>query len=103
MKQDFNETLRILGVKERCAIIIQAKKFIETHNMKANAKAKAEKMQKEVQHFKCTFKDLFEKRLPSLWDNNGKMILKEKYDALLREIRTYHPKFQDMEKGLKEK
>ena len=46
LKKDSNETLRILGVKDRCDIIIQAKKFIEKHYMKANVKDKAQKMQK---------------------------------------------------------
>ena len=53
-------------------------------------------MQKEVQHFKGTFKDLFEKGFPSFWDGNGKMILKGKYDSLVKETITDHAKFQDM-------
>ena len=101
MKQASNETLRILGVKDICAIIIWAKKFVEKHNMKANVKAKVEQMQKEVQLFKRTFKDLFEKGLPSFWDNNGKIIFIENYDSLLKIVRMDHVKFQDMEKGLK--
>ena len=58
-------------------------------------------MQKEVQHFKGTFKDLFEKGLPSFLDNNGKMILKENYDSMLKTVGMDHDKFQDMEKGIK--
>ena len=58
-------------------------------------------MQKEVQCFKGTFKDLFKKGIPSFWDGNGKIILREKYDSLLKVIRTDHAKFQDMEKNLK--
>ena len=84
-----------------CAIIIWAKKFIEKHNMMANVKAKAEQMQKEVQHFKGSFKDRVQQGLPSFWDNNGKIILKENYDSLLKAIMMDHVKFQDMEKGLK--
>jgi len=101
LKQASNETLKILGEKNRCDIMIWAKNFIEKHDMKADLKDKAKHMQKEVQYFKGTFKDLFEKGLPSFWDNNGKMILKEKYDSLLKAIRKDHAKFQDMEKGLK--
>ena len=71
--------------------------------MKDNVNDKVKKMQKEVQHFKGTFKDLFEKGLPSFWDNNGKMILKENYDSLLKAFRMDHVKFQDMEKGMKGK
>ena len=41
-------------------------------------------MQKEVQQFKETFKDLFEKGFPSFWDGNDKMIQKGKYDSLLK-------------------
>ena len=47
-------------------------------------------MQKEVQQFKGTFKDLFEKWIPSFWGGNDKMIQNGKYDTLLKEIRTYH-------------
>ena len=54
-------------------------------------------MQKEVQHFKGTFKVLFERGLPSFWDNNGKMILKENYDSLLKVVRMDHVNFQDMD------
>ena len=81
--------------------MIWAKTFIEKHDMKTNVKDKAKHMQKEVQNFKGTFKDLFEKGLPSFWDGNGKMILKGKYYSLLKEIITDHAKFQDMEKKLK--
>ena len=81
--------------------MIWDKKFVENHDMKTNVKDKTEHMKKEVQHFKGTFKDLFEKGLPSFWDNNGKIILKEKYDSLLKAIRIGHAKFQDMEKALK--
>lgn len=101
MQQASNETLRILGVKDRRAIIIWAKKFMEKYNMKDNVKDKAEHMQKEVQHFKGNFKDLFEKGLPSFWATNGKMILKENYDSLLKAVGMDHVKFQDMEKGMK--
>ena len=69
--------------------------------MKKNVKVKIEHMKQEAHHFKGRFKDLFKKGLPSLWDSNGKMVLKEKYDSLLKEIRTNHVKFQDMEKNLK--
>ena len=41
LKQASNETLRVLGVKDRCAIMIWAKMFIEKHDMKTNVKAKA--------------------------------------------------------------
>ena len=51
-------------------------------------------MQKDVHCFKGIFKDLFEKGLPSFWDANGKMVLKGKYDSLLREIKIDHAKFK---------
>ena len=33
--------------------------------------------------------------------NNGKIILKENYDSLLKAVMMDHVKFQDLEKGLK--
>lgn len=49
LNETSNETLRALGVKDRFAIIIWDKIFIEKHNMVNNGKAKVEKMNKEVQ------------------------------------------------------
>ena len=101
LKQATDETSSVLGVKDKSSIMIQAKRFIGKHDMKENVKAKVEQMQKEVQQLKGTFKDMFEKWIPSFWDGNGKMILKGKYDSLSEEIRIDHAKFQDMEENLK--
>ena len=41
LKQASSETLRVLGVKDKCAIMIWAKRFIEKHDMKKNVRDKA--------------------------------------------------------------
>ena len=47
LKQASNETLRILEVKDRRAIMIWANKFIEKHNRKDDVKSKEKQMQKK--------------------------------------------------------
>ena len=48
-----------------------------------NVQDKAKQMDKKVKQFKEKFKTLFKKGLPSLWDNNDKLISKDSYDTLL--------------------
>lgn len=45
---------------------------------------------------------MFEKGFPSFWDDNGKLLLKDDYDAFLFEVRMNHEKIHGMKKGLKE-
>lgn len=63
--------------------------------------AKEKQMDKEVKQFKEIQKNLFEKGIPSFWDNNGKLISKDNYDTLLTQVRLDHSKFENLEKGLK--
>ena len=101
LNQTSNSTLATLGVKDRFVIIIWDKRFLEKYNLMNNVQAKAKQMEKEVKHFKETFKKLFEKGLPSFWDNTNKLISKDDYDTLLSQVRLDHSKFENMEKGLK--
>jgi hypothetical protein len=64
MNQTSNTTLATLGVKDRFAIIIWAKRFLEKHNLLNKVLDKAKQMEEEVRQFKEVFKPLFDKGLP---------------------------------------
>ena len=44
---------------------------------------------------------IFYKGLPSFWDSNGQLLIKDDYDNLIYQERINHNKFEDMEKNLK--
>jgi hypothetical protein len=76
-----------LGVRDKFAITICAKKNIEKHNLMNEVKAKSDQMGNEVQKFNEDFKILFEKGLPSFWDKKSKLLKKEEYVASLKKVR----------------
>ena len=82
-------------------IIIRDKQFIEKHQLMNNVKSLAEEMKTEVEGFYKKFKHLFDKGLPTFWDNNDNLFNKDDYDNLLAQQRMNHDKFQDMEGTLK--
>ena len=87
LQQTSNETLRTSRVRDRFAIIISAKFFIEKHNFMNEVNAKAEQMRSEVHKFEAYFKLLFEKGLPSFRDKKGKLLKKEEYVSSLKKVR----------------
>jgi FtsZ-binding cell division protein ZapB len=96
-----NADLQTIGVKDRTAIIIWARKIIGKHNHIKNVQTKAEQMEQSVQDFKDLFSQLFNKGLPSFWDGRGNLISQEEYNVLLTQVRMDHSKFEDLEEGLK--
>ena len=66
-----------------------------------NVKSLAEEMKTKVEGFYKKFQHLFDKFLPTFWDNNHSLFNKDDYDNLLAQQRMNHDKFQDMEGTLK--
>ena len=91
-----------MNIQDRLGIIKRAKNFIEMHKLMNNVKMEVEKMREDVKEFQLQFKDVIDKRLPSFWDKENKLLHKNDYDKFLSEERMNHDKFQHMEKGLKE-
>ena len=57
-------------------------------------------MKQNVQNFNNLFEKLFQKGLPSFWDENDNLISQEKYDVFLTQARIDHSKFEDLKKRL---
>ena len=46
------------------------------------------------------FTQLFQKGLPSFWDDNGRLIPQDQYHVMLIQARMDHSKFDDLKKEL---
>jgi hypothetical protein len=65
--------LQTIGVKDRTALIIWARRIITKHDLLKSVLNKAIQMEQSVQNFKNLFEELFIKGLPSFWDGKGKL------------------------------
>lgn len=90
-----------MGVNDRFGIILRARRIIEKHNLMKTVKDKAKHVMEEVQQFQKKLQVIFDKGLPSFWDNNEQLLIKDDYDNLIYQERMNHNKFEDMEKSLK--
>ena len=90
-----------MGVNDRLGIIFRERRFIEKHNLMKIVKDKADHMLEEVQQFQKKLQAIFDKGLPSFWDNNGQLLIKDDYDNLIYKERMNHNKFEDKENNLK--
>ena len=77
------QKLHDIGVKDRIAMVLWAKKFIHKHHLMKAVQDKADEMISQVDDFKQDFKELFEDGLPSFWDEKGRMFSQEHYHSLL--------------------
>jgi hypothetical protein len=60
--------LQTIGVKDKTALIIWARRIIAKHNLLKSVQNKAMQMEHNIQEFKDTFEQLFVKGLPPFWD-----------------------------------
>jgi hypothetical protein len=65
--------IHTIGVKDRIALIIWARRIIAKHEILKSVMNKAIQMEQSVQNFKNLFEELFIKGLPSFWDGKGKL------------------------------
>jgi FtsZ-binding cell division protein ZapB len=93
--------LQTIGVKDRTALIISARRIIAKHNLLRSVQNKAVQMDLSIQEFKDAFEQLFAKGLPSFWDGKGSLYKQEDYHTLLMQCRMDHSRFEDMEESLK--
>ena len=90
------EELRTMGIKDRIAVITWARKVVVKHQHIETVQAKIDIMLHQVKTFKGSFVSLFQKRLPSFWEENGRLVSQAEYQALLVKSRLDHRKFEDM-------
>ena len=57
-------------------------------------------MKQNVQNFKNLLNPLFEKGIPSFWDEKGELFSQEHYLALLSQARMDHSKFEGLKRGI---
>jgi hypothetical protein len=82
MNMETKVDLQDLGVNDKLAIIISAKKFIYKHNFVQSVQSKVDLLLKKFKSFKSRFNELFKKDLLSFGDNEGKLISQEIYRDL---------------------
>jgi hypothetical protein len=93
--------LQTIGVKDRTALIIWARRVIDKHNLLKSVQTKATRMEQSVQEFKDLVEELFIKGLPPFWDGKGKLYDQEEYNTRLTQCSMDHSKFETMEENLK--
>ena len=93
------QKLQEIGIKERVAIVLWSKKFINKHQLMKVVQDKANAMSSQINDFRRDFKELFEDGLPSFWDDEGRLFSQEHYHNLLVQNHMDHSKFEDLVKG----
>ena len=71
-------------------------KVVGKHQHIDTVQAKINIMHHQVNIFKGSYVSLFQKCLPSFWEENGRLLSQAKYEDLLVKCRLEHRKFEDM-------
>ena len=75
--------LQVLNMEDISTMIMMANNVIFEHICVQSFRNKVETLQKKVHHFKNKFTNLFNKEVPSFQNEEGNLISKEDYQALL--------------------
>ena len=84
-------------------VITWERKIVGKHHHVESVQAKANQILQQVNTFKDLFTELFQKRIPSFVDEDGKLISQSNYKSLLVQDRLDHRKFEDMTQSLTRK
>ena len=87
-----------MGSRDRLAIILWARIFINKRNLVKVVQEKENQMLLQIRDFKQILQTLFNDGLPSFWDNDGRLLSQEQYHNLLVHSRMDHSKFEDLAK-----
>ena len=85
-----------MGIEDMIAVMTSERKVIRKHHHIESVQAKADQMLQQVKYSKYLFTDLFQKGLPYICDEDGKLISQYEYEAMLVKDRLDHKKFEDM-------
>ena len=89
-----------MGIKDRITMITWKRKVIGKHHHVESVQAKEYHKLLQVKSFKGLFTELFQKLLPSFWDEEGKPIYDSYYQTLLVQSRMDHKMFEYMTQSL---
>ena len=89
-----------IGIKDRVAIVLWEKKFINKHQLMKVVQDKVNKRSSQIKDFRTAFKYLFDDCLPSFWDDEGWLFSQEQYHSLSVQNHMDHSKFEYVVKGL---
>ena len=67
------QNLQDIGIKDKVAIVLWEKKFINKHQLMKVVQDKANKISSQIKDFKLAFKYLFDDGIPSFWDDEGQL------------------------------
>ena len=90
------EELRTIGIKDKTRVITWARKVVGKHQLIEIVQAKIDIMLHQIKTFKASFVPLFQKGMPSFWEEDGRLMSQAGYQALLVKSRLDHRKFEDM-------
>ena len=63
-----------IGIKDRVAIVLWEKKFINKHQLMKVVQDKANTMSSQIKDSRISFKDIFDDGLPSFWDDELRLL-----------------------------
>ena len=67
------QKLQEIGIKDRVAIVLWSKKFINKHQLMKVVQDKVNAMSSWISDSRRAFRELFEDGLPSFWDEEGRL------------------------------
>ena len=83
LKRASGTDLITLGVKNRTAILITARKVLTKYNYQQSVRSKVADIKTEVHKFKQAFLPLFQMGLPDLWDYENKLVPEALYKEFM--------------------
>ena len=82
-----------MGIKYRITVITWDRKVVEKHQHIETVQAEIGIMLHQVKTFKGSFVSLFQKGLPSFWEEDGRIFFQAEYQELLVKYGLDHIKF----------
>ena len=89
------------GIEDREDLIAQAKKYIIKDRLLKDIAAKANYLLRRDDDFKIIFKDIFEQRLPNVWDEHRLLLSENDYQVKLLEKRNDLSDINQFTSGIK--
>ena len=76
-------------------------RVVDKEDLENKVHTKIEALQKEINDMYALFKPLMEKGLPYFWDDQNRLLKKEKYENLIVAKKNDHTQCDDLERNLR--